>query len=82
MTSLRELYNFADIELTRDVKEFMKTLINGSQGVDGNQYGIIRSSSFDINHWSIEMQESKIKQIEKICRNFMIVMNYSFKFYK
>ena len=74
---MRKLYRFSKIPFTKRIISHIKGLKSGSVQSSKSFYGLVRSSTFDYNHWRVEMGKQKIRLIEKECKDFMQLMNYT-----
>ena len=74
---MKKLYRFSKIPFTKRIIAHIKGLKNGSVQSSKSFYGLVRSSTFDYNHWRVEMGKQKIRLIEKECKDFMQLMNYT-----
>ena len=79
-TILRQLYQFVEVPYSPLVQRYMLSLKNGSRTSEKSFFGVIRSSNFDFDHWKKEMKKGKIMKIERLCKDFMMKMNYSSAF--
>ena len=74
---MKKLYKFSKIPFTKRIISHIRGLKSGSAQSSKSFYGLVRSSSFDYNHWRVEMSQQKIRLIERECTDFMQLMNYT-----
>ena len=71
-----QLYSFANLPFTQSTRDFIKELKNGTKN-DKQFFGVYRDKKFDFNHWKQDLDKERIKSIERSCKNFMKLMNYT-----
>ena len=77
MKSVWNLVNFLGVPFTATIKTFVQNHTNGSLVTD-DWNSVYRDSKKTMYYWKYQLTIGNIRTVEKLCRNPMKTLNYSF----